>query len=115
MKALDIYLHLFREHGANELEEDTHTVHERVAKLSGVALPKSTLHNQFHGDTTLGLYGRAEDMLFRLIEFDAEDAAVTQAGIAFYEMLLCKSDAELSVGNLPRDEVESGFQEWLTL
>ena len=57
----------------------------------------------------------AEDILFRLIEFDAEDAAVTQVGIAFYETLRGKSDAELIAGNLPRDEVESGFQEWLAL
>jgi hypothetical protein len=57
------------------------------------------------------LYATAEDALYEWV--DREDPAAISEGIAFYERLLAKSDAELAQGNLPRAEVEEGRGELL--
>ncbi|SRR5258706_15190288 len=53
-----------------------------------------------------GLYGKAEDLLYDLLERDESEGL--KAGAAFYERLLHKSDQDLANGNLPRAEVIEG-------
>jgi hypothetical protein len=53
-----------------------------------------------------GQYAEAEDTFFSILE---EDQSFVPEGIAFYERLLKKTDAELIIGNLPRNEVEEGL------
>lgn len=54
-----------------------------------------------------GMYGKAEDLLYELIE---EDEQFVHEGVAFYERLLKKSDSLLTEGNLPREEVQEGLK-----
>ncbi len=69
----------------------------------------------------LGRYGDAEDVLFEVLDDDRasrasgsrDDDAAVDHGIAFYQRLLAKDDAELEAGNLPRDEVRSALAELL--
>ncbi|HEX6676452.1 MAG TPA: DUF6483 family protein [Actinomycetes bacterium] len=61
----------------------------------------------------LGQYGDAEDVLFEVLDDDPEATAAIDHGIAFYQRLLAKDDAELEAGNLPRDEVRSALAELL--
>jgi tetratricopeptide (TPR) repeat protein len=61
----------------------------------------------------LGQYGDAEDALFEVLDDDPDDTAAVDHGIAFYQRLLAKSDAELEAGNLPRDEVRGALSELL--
>jgi tetratricopeptide (TPR) repeat protein len=85
----------------------------------------------------LGQYGDAEDVLFELLDDDPaarasgsrasrasgsgasrasgsrDDTTAIDHGIAFYQRLLAKDDAELEAGNLPRDEVRSALAELL--
>jgi tetratricopeptide (TPR) repeat protein len=61
----------------------------------------------------LGRYGDAEDALFEVLDDDPDDAAAVDHGIAFYQRLLAKDDAELEAGNLPRDEVRSALADLL--
>lgn len=63
-----------------------------------------------------GRFAAAEDVLFDWLE---SETAVTdlnavnpvEVGVAFYNRLLQKEDAELAAGNLPREEVEAGLAE----
>jgi hypothetical protein len=57
-----------------------------------------------------GMYAQAEDVLFLWLESDSE---AKRAGVEFYDRLLAKSDEELERGDLPREEVEQGREEWL--
>jgi tetratricopeptide (TPR) repeat protein len=61
----------------------------------------------------LGHYGDAEDALFEVLDDDPDDIPAIDHGIAFYQRLLAKDDAELEAGNLPRDEVRSALAELL--
>jgi hypothetical protein len=58
-----------------------------------------------------GQYGRAENMLFDLIESESKNDKLRAFGIAFYRRLQTYSDEQLIQGGLPRDEVESGLKE----
>ena len=42
---------------------------------------------------------------------DHEDRNIIQQGIAFYQRLQVKSDADLEAGELSRDEVKEGLAE----
>jgi tetratricopeptide (TPR) repeat protein len=61
----------------------------------------------------LGRYGDAEDALFEVLDDDPDHAAAVDHGIAFYQRLLAKGDAELQAGNLPRDEVRGALTDLL--
>ena len=69
----------------------------------------------------LGQYGDAEDLLFEVLDDDrasrasggGADTAAVDHGIAFYQRLLAKDDADLEAGNLPRDEVRGALAELL--
>jgi hypothetical protein len=63
------------------------------------------LHNE------QGSYAAAEDLLFEMIDRDAEGGV--ERGIAFYRSLLEKPDDELLRGRLPREEVEESLAELL--
>jgi hypothetical protein len=73
--------------------------------LDGVALPI---------DTSLNLmrHYEAEDVLHRLKAERSVLDILPKLGIEFYQRLMAKPDSLLAQGNLPRDEVESGLQEW---
>jgi tetratricopeptide (TPR) repeat protein len=62
---------------------------------------------------SLGRYADAEDVIFEAIDDLPEDAALVDAGIAFYQRLLALEDADLETGGLPRDEVRSSLAELL--
>ncbi len=115
LKALDIYLVVLHDRDTSDYLEEFGSINELVTALNGASLPKSTLHNLFRFYASNGSYARAEDTLFDLIALDAQDSALIDEGIAFYGMLKGKSDAELVAGDLPRDEIEGGLQEWLAL
>jgi hypothetical protein len=57
----------------------------------------------------LGDFGRAEDMLFSMIEAQPDNMALLDFGIGFYERLKRHSDDALAVGNLPRPELDASL------
>ena len=61
----------------------------------------------------LGRYADAEDSLFEVIDDGTGSVAAVDHGIAFYQRLLAKDDADLVAGDLPRDEVRSALAELL--
>ena len=58
-----------------------------------------------------GQFAKAEDALYAILDGDVNNGYALNFGISFYERLLGHRDTELTEGNLPRTEVESGLQE----
>ena len=48
-------------------------------------------------------------MLFELLELNPTDQGIRTQGLAFYERLLAKSDADLQMGHFSRSEVSEGM------
>ena len=110
LKALHVYLVILVEERAN-VDDVRARVTPLLQRVSDYVLPFaiSDLFWRFqeqHGD-----YAGAENTLFELLEATGADGGVANNGIAFYQRLLQKSDAELEAGGLPRDEVEAGLEE----
>lgn len=97
---------------------DPATPPDQFAKIEALAgalrpsgLPVETLVELFRYFEAAGRYAKAEDALFDLIEVGPAPAKAIELGIAFYDRLRPKTDAELAAGNLPRSEVERGLCE----
>jgi tetratricopeptide (TPR) repeat protein len=58
-----------------------------------------------------GQFAKAEDSLFAILDADPKNVVALDFGISFYERLLEQGDAQLTEGNLPRNEVEAGLEE----
>jgi len=65
--------------------------------------------NQVAYAEAVGSFARAEDAIFRVLKLIGPDPRVVEHGVGFYTRLLAKTDAELDVGDLPRDEVEESL------
>ena len=78
-----------------------------LQKLQNVVLPRAVQKKLFRYYEDRGSYGKAEDILFELIETNPEESR--NDGIVFYKRLLLKTDKELENGNLPRNEIEEGL------
>lgn len=71
-------------------------------KLDFAALPFQLQEKIFTTYSTTGRYGKAEDILFEIID---QHPTFLEQGKRFYEQLLNRSDEDLEQGNLPRAEV----------
>lgn len=78
-------------------------------KLREYELPTSTKLKLFQYFDQSGKYARAEDILFDMLEIGTPDRDVLALGIAFYQRLERKSDADLKAGDFSRAEVEEGL------
>lgn len=79
--------------------------------LAGEPLPARTTALLMEFYERAGMFARAEDTLFDLLEDMGNNREVLDFGIAFYERLRGKSDPVLMAGDLPRSEVETGLAE----
>jgi hypothetical protein len=75
-------------------------------------LPLATLAMLMQHYEIVGEFGRAEDMLFTMLDSDLRNAGVLELGESFYRRIGHKSDAALQLGNLPRAELQSGLEEF---
>ena len=88
-----------------------HDIEDLARKLAQYTLPIGTQRLLFRYFEKFGYFGRAEDVLFDLLDYDPTDAGTIDDGFHFYRRLLQKDDEELSAGNLPRPEVEEGIRQ----
>ncbi len=84
-------------------------VTELISVLDGYSLNQSVKFKLFRYYEWSGEYAKADNLLFELIEADYPE--IKSIGIAFYQRLQRKSDADLVLGGLPRLEVEEGLRE----
>lgn len=59
----------------------------------------------------LGRFADGEDCLWKALDVAGNDPRILQRGVAFYETCRKQADPRLEKGNLPRNEVEDGYQE----
>jgi hypothetical protein len=111
LKGLELLLTTLARDEPHECPAFVPKVEAFVAALQDSALPVRTLVLLMHHYESVGEFGKAEDMLFAMIESKPADPSVLEFGLAFYERLLGQSEAALNAGNLPRVEVEAGMAE----
>lgn len=85
-----------------------------LAALEAFEVPQKTKLTLFSYFAAVGNYGRAEDMLFEVLEGAADgpvEVGIVEQGRAFYKELGSKSEADLEAGGMSRREVEEGLAE----
>lgn len=117
LKACNLFLEaLYDKNQSKELERISE-VEELLSKLEDYELPLRTRYLLFWYFDYTGQYGKAEDMLFDIvetgpgeeIESSEEIQEILEKGEAFYARLLGKSDENLEAGNFSRAEVSESL------
>lgn len=108
--SLSLYLELLFRETETLPKEYFDEIDVLIGKLSCYELSSALSQKLFRFYGIVGRYGAAEDVLFDLVQNNAEFGL---EGVKFYERLRTKSDDELERGNLPRHELEAGFAELL--
>ncbi len=80
-----------------------------LSRLSDYELPVRTRLLLFRYFDHAGKYARAEDVLSEMLGEDDPKREILKQGLAFYQRLMRKSDAALSLGNFSRKKVEEGL------
>ena len=111
LKALDLSLTLQLQDTDFELPEFVPKIEMLHEQLREVSLPLRTQAALWRHYECIGAYGKAEDVLFTLLEAEPSNDALLSEAKLFYERLLRQSDKALEAGNLPRKEVISGLAE----
>ena len=113
--ALELLLAALLNHDGTPLPEYAPDVAELTAVLDSFHLPPNLnqlLLRYYHKS---GQYDEAENVLFEMLEEDSGDQETIKMGITFYQHILKESDAQLELGNLPREEAEASLSELLAL
>lgn len=111
LKALQLLLAVQTQHPQIDLPEVVPDVETLLSKVDDIIWPEALCAVLLIYFEQQADYAGAEDMIFSWREMHPTSPAPIETGLAFYERLLEKSDAELLAGNLPRDEVEAGLAE----
>ena len=91
------------------LPADVPAIEALDAELAGHTLPVTTQQELLLYYEQSGVYAKAEDFLWSMLQAAPGDCAIIGVGRALYARLQQLSDAALIAGNLPRDEVDSGL------
>ncbi len=86
-------------------------IEELLELLAGTALPMPAELLLFRYYERYGQYGRAEDILFHVMDEHPAESDIAGLGLGFYERLESMADDRLERGGLPRDEVREGLEQ----
>ena len=111
LKGLHVLLGTFGQTQAAERPDFVPTVDAFLSALRDAPLPSVTNALLMQHYERIGEFGRAEDTLFEILEAEPSRPEVLEFGRLFYRRLSSLSDDALSIGNLPRAEVEAGLAE----
>src|SRR5437867_6655881 len=109
LRALHLLLKVMGDNDGFEAPEFVPRIEVILGALSHEPLPAETAARLMLHFERMGEYGRAEDVLFDMIEAEPARPGLAQFGIAFYERVARHSDRALENGNLPRAELEAGL------
>ena len=109
LKALHIMLGLRLGEETPPLPDYAPRIEDLAARLKAEPLPGRTYAALTLYYESQASFAQAEDALYALLEAEPDNPNAADIGIAFYERLLSRSDAELVAGQLPRPEVEEGL------
>ena len=107
LKALMLFLEV-QLHDAAQMPSFGTEIDELLKKLAEYELPTKIDSKLFSYYELMGYYSKAEDILFELLNAEHTPAKTREKGLAFYQRLQKKSDADLLAGNFSREEVEEG-------
>lgn len=109
LKNANIMINVLLKGDDTVLEQNQDKVNELIEKIGLRNVPRESLLLLFQYYELTTEYAKAEDVLFELIEKAEANKDLVAKGIAFYERLLNKDQADLQKGNLPMDEVLEGL------
>ncbi len=99
LKSLYLFLTVLLQ---EQLDHDTNIykdTEELIKKLNDYELPVLTKRKLFAYYEHLGMYAKAEDILFELLENTKNNSELLASGHAFYTRLLARSNTDLTAGN----------------
>ena len=112
LKALHLLLHALAYGGdPAEFPEFVPKVEAVVQALNEEPLPVGTQAMLMEHYERTGEFAKAEDALFAILDAEPGNPRIREHGISFYRRLSSRSDAQLTEGNLSREEVEEGLKE----
>ncbi len=109
LKALNLFLELFLRGKSIDGFDLFSNIDDLVQRLAEYELPLATNQRLFQYNEKAGRFARAEDVLFEMLGADEVASDLIQEGMAFYHRLMAKSDDELLLGNLSREEVQESL------
>jgi len=111
LKGLNLQLEMLLREDPFEMPEFVPRVEAMVNAYGNEPLPLRTNAALMQHYERVGLFAKAEDVLFNLLNDTTAPPGLKEFGLQFYERLLRQSDQALDAGSLPRAEVESGLAE----
>jgi len=111
LKGIHLLLGAFGQTPGRQRPDFVPTVETFVFALRDTPLASTTNAMLMQYYERIGNYAKAEDALFEILEADATRPELLEFGRLFYQRLLNQNDDALSLGNLPRAEVQAGLAE----
>jgi hypothetical protein len=109
IKSLHLFLTALQHEPIDDHKPFSTEIRELLVKLEDYELPQNLKKQLFRYYEYSGQYAKAEDTLFELLEQYTTYQEIQALGLAFYERLLAKSDADLLAGLFSRQEVHEGI------
>ncbi len=109
LKNLNIMINVLVNDDNSVLKQNQDKVNELIEKIGWFNVPNESKLLLFQYYELTKNYAKAEDVLFTLTGTSEANNDILSKGIAFYERLINKDQAELEKGNLPIDEVLEGL------
>ena len=111
LKGINLLLETLAHSDPSDFPDFVPKIEAFVIALKDTPLPLNTQARLMQHYEQVGAFGKAEDVLFGMIESEPNEPGLLDFGIAFYQRLARQSDASLNDGNLPRAEVNAGLAE----
>ena len=109
VKGLNLVLEILARGETFEFPDFVPRVEAFLAALPEPQLPLNTQALLMQHYERIGEFGKAEDALFEILGAEPNEPKLLDFGIAFYQRLKTRSNAELSAGNLPKAELEAAM------
>ncbi|MDP4091101.1 MAG: DUF6483 family protein [Bacillota bacterium] len=110
VKSMNIFIEILLLERDEFLRQYYERVEELADKLKEYELPPESRMLLFKYYEMTGSYGKAEDMLFEMLEMEDRNPEAAEMGISFYERLTGLEEEVLIKGNLPLNEVSEGMR-----
>ncbi|WP_163192989.1 DUF6483 family protein [Clostridium thermarum] len=110
-RVLQVYLRAYHLDEEKTIELSSGNIEDNIEIVSQYELPEDLAIDLMNYYESCGKFGKAEDILYDLIDANDSNDKVITLGLEFYHRLLKKPEDELEEGNLSLDEVQDGLSE----
>ncbi len=110
-KSLNIFIEVLLSNDKRYVKQCLENIQELIPIIQDREVPDDTQCLLFQYYEYIGEYGKAEDLLYELLESNHYQTEIVNKGIDFYKRLTNKDQCELIKGNLPLDEVVDGLNQ----